>query len=205
MPISRDVLDQLRYLLRPLATRVANTVARGVVRLVNDSRKLQLVQLEVLEVLDGDPETVDGAEHFQPYGFFSVPLAGAEAIVVFPNGDRGHPLVTVVSDRRHRATGGQPGEAGLRTDEGDEIRLGRSHVITVTTSTLKLGSSSAAGDVVVQSALTGEQGYMAALDSAIATLGANPAAAALTALKTALQALNASQGWKAGTSKVKAE
>jgi phage gp45-like len=69
---------------------------------------MQLVQLGVLagETVEGDT----GAEHFQPYGFASVPLAGAEAVVVFPNGDRSHPLVTAVSDRRYRPTGGDPGQ-----------------------------------------------------------------------------------------------
>lgn len=108
MAIGRDVIDQLRHLLRPIATRVANTVARAVVQLVDDDRKLQLVQLGVLA-----GETVDGAEHHQPFGLSSVPLAGAEAVVVFPGGDRSHPLVVTVSDRRYRPTGGDPGDVTL--------------------------------------------------------------------------------------------
>lgn len=61
--------------------------------------------------------------------------------------------------------------------------------------TVRLGSPSAAQAVVVQSAL---DHFMGALDSAITALGANPAAAALGALKTALT------GWSAGTTKTKA-
>lgn len=118
-------------------------VARGVVQLVNDATQMQLLQIGVLagEDIEGDGK---GAEHFQPYGFSSVPLAGAEAVAVFPNGDRGHPLVVVVDDRRHRPTSGQSGEVCLYTDEGDVIRLGRGHVISLETSgEVRLGSASA--------------------------------------------------------------
>lgn len=45
--ISRELLDQLRHLLRPLSTRIANTVARAVVHLVDDSKKMQLLQIEL--------------------------------------------------------------------------------------------------------------------------------------------------------------
>ena len=55
MGIDRNTLDQLRNLLRPLATRVANSIARGVVQLVDDGKNPQLPQLCVLAV-----ETVDG-------------------------------------------------------------------------------------------------------------------------------------------------
>jgi phage gp45-like len=121
MPVSREVLDQLRHLLRPIATRVANTVARAVVQLVDDGRKLQLVQVGVMagETVEGD----GGAEHFQPYGLSSVPLPGAEGVVLFPNGDRSHPLVVVVSDRRHRPTGGQPGQVTFYNHVGAKVIL----------------------------------------------------------------------------------
>lgn len=200
--IDRETLRQVRYMMRPLEQRIANAVSRGVVTLVNDSESVQRLQIKanLEEVIEGD----GGSEHLQPYGFFSVPLPGAQAIVVFPNGDRGHPITIVCADGRYRPKSGQGGEVGLRTDEGDEIRLGRGHVVTITSSTVKLGSSAAAGDVVVQSALTGTQGFMAALDTAITAAG-SPANAPLVALKNALVALNGATGWKAGTTKAKAE
>jgi phage baseplate assembly protein V len=115
MPISRDLLDQLRHVVRPIATRVANTIARGVVTFVDDTTKMQLVQL----ALTGEP--IDNAEHFQPYGFCSVPLEGAEHVVVFPNGDRSHPLLLAVSDRRFRPTGGQPGQVTMYNHVGARV------------------------------------------------------------------------------------
>jgi phage baseplate assembly protein V len=118
MGISRDTLDQLRHVLRPLATRVANTVARGVIQFVDDGKKQQLVQIGVLA-----GETVDSAEHFHPYGLSSVPEAGAEAVVLFPNGDRSHPLVVAVSDRRCRPTGGKSGDVVVYNKRGAKIVL----------------------------------------------------------------------------------
>jgi len=122
MPISRELLDQLRHVLRPIATRVANTVGRGVVQRVNDDKKMQLVQLGVLE-----SETVegagDGAEHFQPYGFSSVPLVGAEHVTLFPNGDRSHPLTIAVSDRRYKPRGRKPGDVDVYHYKGAKVRF----------------------------------------------------------------------------------
>ena len=127
MGIDRETLSQLSHLLRPLATRLANTVARAVVQLVDDDKKRQLAQLGVLA-----GETVDGAEHFQPYGFSSVPLAGAEAVVVFPNGDRSHPLVVATSDNRHRPTGGEPGQVTMHHYKGAKVTMLENGDIEVT-------------------------------------------------------------------------
>ncbi len=118
MGLDRDMLRQLELFLRPLATRVANAVARAVVQLVDDSTKLQLLQVGALA-----GETLDAAEHHQPYGFSSVPLAGAEAVVVFPNGDRSHPLVVSVSDRRYRPTDGEPGQVTIYNHNGATVTL----------------------------------------------------------------------------------
>lgn len=118
MAIDRDTLRQLDHLLRPLRTRLANAVARAVVKLVSDVTKMQELQVGVL-----DGETVEGAEHFQPYGFSSVPLAGAEGVALFPNGDRGHPLVVAVADRRYRPTGGEAGEVTVYSKTGARVRL----------------------------------------------------------------------------------
>jgi phage baseplate assembly protein V len=114
--ISREDLKQIMHLLRPVATRVANIVARGVVQLADDSKKLQLIQLGGLA-----GETVDGAEFLQAYGFSSVPLDGAEVVVVFPGGDRSHPLVIAAADRRYRPTGAQPGEVTMYNSAGAKI------------------------------------------------------------------------------------
>lgn len=114
--IGRDMLAQLRRLVRPLQVRIANSIARAVVQRVDDGHKLQELQIGVLE---GEP--IDDAERFQEYGFSSVPLAGAEAVTVFPNGDRAHPLVVAVDDRRHRPIDKPAGHVCIYHHSGAEV------------------------------------------------------------------------------------
>lgn len=119
MGISQETIDQInRFLVRPLAMRVANLVARGDVKLVDDTPGQQALQIDGFI---GGPR--DDAEHWHPYGFSSVPLAGAEHVTIFLNGDPAHPLVIQVSDRRYRPTGGQPGEVTVYNNTGASIRI----------------------------------------------------------------------------------
>lgn len=129
MGIDRDMFSQLQRMMRPLAMRIVNMIARGVVQLANDSTRLQLLQLGVLA-----GETVDSAEHFQPYGFSSIPLPGAEAVVAFPNGDRSHPLVLAAADRRYRPTGGQGGEVTLYNNANARVILKANGTIEIRSS-----------------------------------------------------------------------
>lgn len=107
MPFSREDLRQIMELIRPVKNRIRNVVARAVIGIVDESKKLQLVQLGILK-----GEDADGYENFQGFGFKSVPLPGAEAVAVFPDADRGVGLVVATEDRRHRPTGWNGGEAG---------------------------------------------------------------------------------------------
>lgn len=183
MAVGRDILGQLAQLLRPLQVRVANSIARAVVQLVDDSTKLQLVQLGVLA-----GEDVDDAERFQEYGFASVPLPGAEAVVVFPNGDRGHPLVVAVDDRRYRPTGGAAGEVVVYNNAGAAVRLKADGTIEITS-----------GGTAVPLATKAD---LSALKAAIAGWTVASGDGGL-ALKTALTTLFSS--WPVGTTKLKAE
>lgn len=118
MPLASDTLAQLRAFLQPLHTRVANMVARAVVSLVDDSAGVQSVQLGVLA-----DENIDDAERVQEYGFSSHPIPGAEAVAVFPGGDRGHAVVIAVDDRRHRVTGLAEGEVAVYAASGAMVTL----------------------------------------------------------------------------------
>ncbi len=106
----------------------------------------------------------------------------SDAVAIVGLRDFTRPLKNVPTDR-----------ASIGHDSGATIEFHQSE--------LRLGSDSASSAVVVQDAL---DDFQSALDAATATL-VGPAAAALAALSAQLTALNLGTGWKARTSKVKAE
>lgn len=101
-------------------------LVRGTVVLVDSARKLQALQMRLTA-----GEVKDGLEHFEPYGFTSNPLAGAEGIAAFIGGDRSHGVLLVVADRRYRVQGMEPGEVAIYTDEGAKIHLKRGRIIDI--------------------------------------------------------------------------
>lgn len=101
-------------------------IARGVLKLVGDAKKLQAVQMQVLA-----DELKNDAEHFQHYGFTSVPFPGAEGIVLFIGGNRSHPVVLGLDDRRYRKRDMEAGEVALYTDEGDYVHFKRGRIVEV--------------------------------------------------------------------------
>jgi phage baseplate assembly protein V len=104
--------------LRKLRVRLANLVARAVVSLVDDAKKMQALQVTVL-----DGETRDAVERFQQYGFTSVPLEGAEVILLCAGGRREHAVAIAVDDRRHRLKGLADGEVALYHKDGAKVLL----------------------------------------------------------------------------------
>ncbi|RON87435.1 hypothetical protein BK635_05350 [Pseudomonas chlororaphis] len=113
-------------------------LARGTVVLANSANKLQSLQMRLTA-----GEVNDDMEHFEPYGFTSNPLAGAEGIATFLGGDRSHAIVLVVADRRFRLKALAPGEVAIYTDEGDKIHFKRGRIIDIETATLNIRASSA--------------------------------------------------------------
>ncbi|BCT31719.1 MULTISPECIES: phage baseplate assembly protein V [Pseudomonas] len=112
-------------------------LARGTVVLSNSANKLQSLQMRLTA-----GEVNDDMEHFEPYGFTSNPLAGAEGIATFLGGDRSHAVVLVVADRRYRLKALAAGEVAIYTDEGDKIHFKRGRVIDIDTATLNIRASS---------------------------------------------------------------
>jgi phage baseplate assembly protein V len=117
-----------------LSRRIAMTTTRGRMSLVDDKKKLQQVQVELLA-----DEVKDAVERFQQYGFTSVPLEGAEALVVFLAGGRDHGIAFSIDDRRYRLTELKGGDVALYTDEGTKIVLGRDKTITIACETWAVG------------------------------------------------------------------
>jgi len=108
-------------------------LARGTVVIADAAKKLQSLQVRLTA-----GEIKDGAEHFEPYGFTSNPLAGAEVLTAFIGGDRSHAVVLVAADRRYRVQSLESGEVAIYTDEGDKIHFKRGRIIEIETETLNI-------------------------------------------------------------------
>jgi phage baseplate assembly protein V len=90
-------LSNFGRMIKPVVDQVKLTVSRAKVFLVNRDRKTQRLTVGLLA-----GEYKQDLEHFQPYGFTSAPLAGAEALVHFLAGNRSLNIASVVSDGRSR-------------------------------------------------------------------------------------------------------
>ncbi|WP_282265917.1 phage baseplate assembly protein V [Stenotrophomonas sp. PS02298] len=101
-------------------------ISRAVVALIDDARQVQELQLEML-----DEEARAKSERFQQYGFTSVPLPGAEAIVVAVGGSRSHMVALAVDDRRYRKRDLAPGEVSLYSHEGDYVLFKNGRIVEV--------------------------------------------------------------------------
>lgn len=145
--------------LSRLSGRVRLAIGRAVLNLVNDASKLQSVQVQVRA-----DEVRDDAEHFQSYGFTSVPLPGAEGIALAVGGSTDHVVVINVDDRRYRKTGMAAGEVAIYTQWGDEIwlRQGEIHIkhatkVSITAPLVQInGNLQVAGTVVATGNVTGQ-------------------------------------------------
>lgn len=116
--------------LRQFANRIGNMFSRGSVASVKATTRMQTLQVNLL-----DEEVKDRLEHFEPYGFTSHPKKGAEAAVVFLDGDRSHGIVLVVADRRYRIKTLEEGEVALHDDSGSSVVLKRGGIVQVTAPT----------------------------------------------------------------------
>jgi phage baseplate assembly protein V len=114
-----------------LNDKVMNMIARGVLEGVDDGSGVQVLGVSLLA-----GERKKNVERFQNYGFSSHPQGEAEAIVIFPGGDRSAGVIVALDERGTRLTGLNPGEVAIYTNEGDSIVLGTGREITITTRSL---------------------------------------------------------------------
>jgi phage baseplate assembly protein V len=95
-------------------------ISRAVVELADDSTGIQSLKLSALA-----DEERDEVERFQDYGFTGVPIFGAEAVVVCPQGNREHMIAIKVDNRLFRLKGLLPGEVAMYTDELVSLQFNR--------------------------------------------------------------------------------
>lgn len=144
----------LAKLLGPLARSIGNLMSRGTVKIVNPGTKMQSLQLKLL-----DGEVADNVEHFEPFGFTSNPDGGAEALVLFPSGDKSHGIAVVVADRRYRLKGLASGDVAVYDKRGQSIILTENGIVVNTVKhTINAATVEINGDLTVNGAIAGSGG-----------------------------------------------
>lgn len=128
--MSMSVIEVMRRLIDPVKRRLQMVASRAIINLVNDAGKIQLVQASMLAT-----ELQDNIERFQEFGFTSVPLPGAQAVVICMGGNRAHPIIVAVDDPKYRKLGLQGGETAIYNSHGDYILLKKTGEIQIVCST----------------------------------------------------------------------
>lgn len=112
------MIDQLKKIIAPLQRRILLMVARGVIQTVNDSDKIQKLQLSVLA-----DEVTDKIDRIQEFGFTSRPKAGAQAVILFLGGNRDHGVVIGTEDGQVRPVDLDEGECAIYSFDGYQVRV----------------------------------------------------------------------------------
>lgn len=118
------MIDALSKLTESMRAKVQLMVGRAILGAINDGGAVQTVQAHLMA-----DEVQDDAERIQQYGYTSVPLPGAEAVLVFVGGNRDHGLVIATEDRRYRLVGLAAGEVAIYDDQGQKVHLTRTGIV----------------------------------------------------------------------------
>jgi phage gp45-like len=136
--------------LAPIQRRMMLAIGRAMLRGVSDAGGVQTLQVSLLA-----GETRDAVERVQQFGLSSVPMPGADVVVVSVGGNRDHPVAIAVDDQRFRPTGLAGGEVCLYSRRpGQRITLLADGTVLVQGTTLRIeadveivGAVTATGDI----------------------------------------------------------
>ena len=109
-------------------SKAGDARTRNMIRLTEVSLARESTSLRELQLQDRGRTGPDDIQHLEPYGFTSAPLAGAEAIVLSPEGDRTRALVIAVGDRRYRVIV-EAGEVCIYNNAGHKIVLKSDRIV----------------------------------------------------------------------------
>lgn len=152
--------EWIRRVLGPITARVKMLATRGVVKLSNDNRRAQTLQVAALA-----GEVLDPVERFAEFGFVSRPPKGAEVLILCLGGDRAHPIAVATEYREARPQGLAEGETGLySTSAGSvvaRITLHANGTVEITAPTVTIsGDLQVSGDVVASGQVSDADGSM---------------------------------------------
>jgi len=138
-----NFVSQLNRFLEPIRVRIRMIVSRAIVSLIDDSKNMQIVQLNLMK-----DETKDGVERVQNYGFTSHPKPDAQAVVLFVSGNRDHGLVVALDDSRYRLKDLPEGGVAVYDFDGNYIKLTEANGIEIEAPNQKV-TIKASGDIEI--------------------------------------------------------
>lgn len=134
--------SDIEKLLAPIWVVIRATVSKAVVNLVDDTTKMQMVQVSVLK------EETSKVERVQNYGFSSVPPKGSEAIVLSVNGNQDNSVAIVVDYSKGRMGNGAPEQVTMHDKDGNYVRMTADNGIEVESPNHKV-TIKASGDIEI--------------------------------------------------------
>lgn len=115
-------------LLMPVRRRLYSMTGRALITAINEESQRQKFQI----LIDSD-ESMDDVEHFQHYGFSSVPPKGSEALVLALNGNNAK-RVAINAEKKDLRPKGEGSDVFLYHEEGHKIgflRNGKVHLTAI--------------------------------------------------------------------------
>ena len=107
---------------------MATMIGRCILSALDSSSGVQAASVTIMA-----DEEMKGVEYMEPYGFTSVPLQGAEGVVLNVGSRRGSCVVVSLGNRKFRLKSLKSGEVALYTDEGDRLVFERGNVVKLFT------------------------------------------------------------------------
>jgi len=116
-------MGMMDRLLEPIRRKLRLMVTRGVVKLIDDARGLQELQVSGLA-----GELLDRVEHIQNYGFTAHPHSESDCLILNVGADRSRAIVIAADDRRYRLHLAK-GEVAMYDDQGQAVKLLRTGIV----------------------------------------------------------------------------
>jgi phage baseplate assembly protein V len=117
----------MRDQIRRLMTKLQASITRGIIKLIDDEKATQTIQVELRF-----DEIADAVEHFQPFGVSFHPTKDSEVLVLAIGSSQDNLVALTATDRSIRPTGAQEGEGGLYTPSGWKIFCDADDVVFLT-------------------------------------------------------------------------
>lgn len=142
-----DLENILTRAMQPLKNRVLSMIGRALIKAVDDSQGIQLVQVSALA-----GENMDKVPRFQEFGFTSNPPEGSEAVLLAVGGTRENVLIVATDKRSVRKLNLASGEAAIYTANGTFVHVkmnGEVHIKGATKVKLETATTEITGNVTV--------------------------------------------------------